>query len=227
MTDPAAPLVLHVEDDAALRETTCLVLQQHGFVVTSVPDGPSGLACLEQTSPDVVLLDVMLPGLDGISLTRRIRERFELPIVLLTARGDPLDVVAGLEAGADDYVVKPFDGPVLAARLRAVMRRTRPRDTSDVKRIRVGDLEIDLDAVSVVRHGQALALTPTEMRLLTELAEHRGLVLSRDQLLERVWGYDWAGDTRLVDVHVQRLRAKIGDGLIITVRGHGYRMDRG
>lgn len=226
MTDLAAPLVLHVEDDSALRETTSLVLQQHGFVVHSVPDGPSGLLALEQISPDILLLDVMLPGLDGISLTRRIRERSELPVVLLTARGDPLDVVAGLEAGADDYVVKPFDGPVLAARLRAALRRIRPLGVSAANQIRVGDLEIDLDAVSVVRHGVTLALTPTEMRLLTELAEHRGVVLSRDQLLERVWGYDWTGDTRLVDVHVQRLRAKVGDGVIVTVRGRGYRMDR-
>lgn len=223
---PQSPDLLLVEDDDALRETTALVLEQHGFSVAATADGESALAVLERQLPDAIVLDVMLPGIDGISLTRSIRERaLAVPIVLLTARDHPLDIVSGLEAGADDYVVKPFDSPVLAARLRAAIRRAAP-PTADVRRHTIGDLEIDLAAMRVERSGTPLALTPTEMRLLTEFVTRRGVVLSRDQLVESVWGYDWVGDTRLVDVHIQRLRAKIGATAITTVRGYGYRFER-
>ncbi len=223
------PLVLLVEDDPALLETTGMVLEHHGFAVVALPDGSDAMRTITERHPDVALLDVMLPGIDGISLTRRIREEHRLPVVLLTARGDPLDIVSGLEAGADDYIVKPFDGPVLAARLRAVMRRAEPppaggEDPAHI--VTMDDLEFDRDALIVRVGGDEVALTPTELRLLGELVDHRGMVLSRDQLLERVWGYTWSGDTRLVDVHIQRLRAKIGGEHIDTVRGHGYRIRR-
>jgi len=233
MSERRSPLVLLVEDDPTLLETTSLVLERHGFEVVGLPDATDAMTVIEEREPDVALLDVMLPGVDGISLTRRIREEHPIPVVLLTARGDPLDVVSGLEAGADDYIVKPFDGPVLAARLRAVMRRhevvrpaAEPEAAAASATVTIGDLEFDREALIVRVNGDEVALTPTELRLLGELIDHRGMALSRDQLLERVWGYTWSGDTRLVDVHIQRLRAKIGAGHIDTVRGHGYRIRR-
>jgi DNA-binding response OmpR family regulator len=155
---------------------------------------------------------------------RTIRERSVVPIVMLTARTDPVDVVLGLEAGADDYVTKPFEPAILAARLRAVLRRAARHDASPV--LRAGELEIDRDGMEVRIAGAPVALTPTEYRLLLELAENRGRVLSRERLLEDVWGYVWSGDTRLVDMHVGRLRAKIGPDAIETVRGAGYKLVR-
>jgi DNA-binding response OmpR family regulator len=167
---------------------------------------------------------VMLPNMDGVTLCREIRARSVLPIVLLSARSDPIDVVVGLEAGADDYVTKPFDTAVLSARLRAVMRRVgRLRDGAVV---RVGDLEIDEAAMTVRRRGELVHLTATEFRLLADLARNAGVVRTRPQLLEDVWEYSWAGDTRLVDVHVLRLRAKLGPSAIQTVRGVGYKLAR-
>jgi len=217
--------VLLVEDDEAIRETAAMVLERHGFEVSAAADGDAGLAEFERSEPDVALLDIMLPGLDGISLCRRIRETSEVPVVMLTARSDPLDIVAGLEAGADDYVTKPFDGPVLAARLRAVLRRA-SRGDDDHDRMAFEGLEIDVDAMEVTVDGEEVRLTATEARLLIELARSAGIVLSRDTLLENVWDYEWSGDTRLVDVHVQRLRAKIGSERIETVRGVGYKLPR-
>jgi DNA-binding response OmpR family regulator len=161
---------------------------------------------------------------DGISLCRKIREHSTVPVVMLTARGDPVDIVLGLEVGADDYVVKPFDLPVLSARLRAVLRRAAHVPRGQVRRL--GELEIDPRGAVVKRDGALVSLTPTEYRLLLDLAEHAGIVRSRDDLLQSVWGYDWSGDARLVDVHVQRLRAKIGGGAIETVRGFGYKLPR-
>jgi DNA-binding response OmpR family regulator len=166
----------------------------------------------------------MLPGVDGVSVCRSIRERSVVPIVMLTARTDPVDVVLGLEAGADDYVTKPFEPAILAARLRAVLRRVARHDASPV--LRAGELEIDRGGMEVRISGAPVALTPTEYRLLLELAENRGTVLSRERLLEDVWGYVWSGDTRLVDMHVGRLRAKIGADAIETVRGAGYKLVR-
>jgi DNA-binding response OmpR family regulator len=223
------PRVLLVEDDAAIRETTTLLLRELGFDVIAAADGQAGLDAFREQAPDVALLDVMLPRIDGISLTRAIRDAGLTPVVLVSARDHPLDVVAGLEAGADDYVTKPFDGPVLAARLRAVLRRAgwgaEPGTEADGV-WRFGELEVDAAGMTATVAGIAVRLTATEARLLTELARNAGIVLARDLLLERVWGYEWGGDTRLVDVHVQRLRAKIGTERIETVRGAGYKLVR-
>ncbi|GAA2413482.1 two-component system response regulator CseB [Streptomyces glaucosporus] len=223
--------VLFVEDDDVIREATQLTLERDGFMVTAAADGLEGLTAFRGRRPDIALLDVMVPGLDGVSLCRRIRDESLTPVIMLSARADPIDVVLGLEAGADDYVTKPFDSAVLVARIRAVLRRfTRARDAGDADggrdtgTLRFGDLEIDTDGMEVRRGGDPVPLTPTEMRLLLEFSTAPGTVLSRDRLLERVWDYDWGGDTRVVDVHVQRLRGKIGQQRIETVRGFGYKL---
>ena len=230
--------VLFVEDDDVIREATQLALERDGFVVTAMPDGLSGLDAFRAQRPDIALLDVMVPGLDGVSLCRRIRDESTVPVIMLSARADSIDVVLGLEAGADDYVTKPFDGAVLVARIRAVLRRfghaagtggqqggtatESPYGTDGV--LVFGDLEIDTEGMEVRRGGRQVALTPTEMRLLLEFSSVPGTVLSRDKLMERVWDYGWGGDTRVVDVHVQRLRTKIGQDRIETVRGFGYKL---
>lgn len=230
--------VLFVEDDDVIREATQLALERDGFVVTAMPDGLSGLDAFRARRPDIALLDVMLPGLDGVSLCRRIRDESTVPVIMLSARADSIDVVLGLEAGADDYVTKPFDGAVLVARIRAVLRRfghasgTGPGAPAPAGSaapagdgvLSFGDLEIDTIGMEVRRGGKPVGLTPTEMRLLLEFSAAPGTVLSRDKLLERVWDYGWGGDTRVVDVHVQRLRAKIGQDRIETVRGFGYKL---
>jgi DNA-binding response OmpR family regulator len=227
--------VLFVEDDNVIREATQLALERDGFAVTATADGLSGLKAFRADRPDIALLDVMLPGLDGVSLCRRIRDESAVPVIMLSARADSIDVVLGLEAGADDYVTKPFDGAVLVARIRAVLRRFGhaggPRgepgggkDPDDHGSLSFGDLEIDTEGMEVHRSGEPVALTPTEMRLLLEFSASPGTVLSRDRLLQRVWDYGWGGDTRVVDVHVQRLRTKIGQDRIETVRGFGYKL---
>ena len=218
------PHILLVEDDPTIRQMTKLALERDGFAVVAAHDSTSGLAAFRSAPPDVVILDVMLPGVDGVSVCRTIREGSVVPIVMLTARTDPVDVVLGLEAGADDYVTKPFEPSILAARLRAVLRRA--TRLADGGRLRFGDLEIDPKGMVVTRDGLVLSLTPTEYRLLLELAENVGIVLTREQLLENVWGYVWSGDTRLVDMHVRRLRGKIGADAIETVRGAGYKLVR-
>ncbi|WUD73954.1 response regulator transcription factor [Streptomyces sp. NBC_00510] len=220
--------VLFVEDDDVIREATTLALERDGFDVTAVPDGLAGLEAFRARQPDLALLDVMVPGLDGVSLCRRIRDESTVPVIMLSARADAIDVVLGLEAGADDYVTKPFDGAVLTARMRAVLRRFRVAAADEPPAgagvLTFGDLEVDPEGMEVRRAGDRLALTPTEMRLLLEFSAAPGTVLSRDRLLERVWDYEWGGDTRVVDVHVQRLRAKIGQERIETVRGFGYKL---
>jgi DNA-binding response OmpR family regulator len=218
--------VLFVEDDPAIREATTLLLTQFGFAVETAADGQAGLDAFRASPPDVALLDVMLPRIDGISLTRAIRDAGLTPVVLVSARDRPLDVVAGLEAGADDYVTKPFDGPVLAARLRAVLRRAGRGEATASGLLRFGDLEVDPAGMTASVGDEPVRLTATEARLLSELARNAGIVLSRDSLLESVWGYEWGGDTRLVDVHIQRLRSKIGTARIETVRGAGYKLVR-
>ncbi|MEU8678910.1 two-component system response regulator CseB [Streptomyces sp. NPDC048560] len=230
--------VLFVEDDDVIREATQLALERDGFAVTAMPDGLSGLEAFRADRPDIALLDVMVPGLDGVSLCRRIRDESTVPVIMLSARADSIDVVLGLEAGADDYVTKPFDGAVLVARIRAVLRRfghaagtggqqggaggDSPYGSDGV--LVFGDLEIDTEGMEVRREGRQVGLTPTEMRLLLEFSSTPGTVLSRDKLMERVWDYGWGGDTRVVDVHVQRLRTKIGQDRIETVRGFGYKL---
>ncbi|UNO40589.1 two-component system response regulator CseB [Streptomyces sp. MST-110588] len=229
--------VLFVEDDDVIREATQLALERDGFVVTAMPDGLAGLEAFRANRPDIALLDVMVPGLDGVSLCRRIRDESTVPVIMLSARADSIDVVLGLEAGADDYVTKPFDGAVLVARIRAVLRRfghaSGPEGSGAAAGeagggagavLRFGDLEVDTEGMEVRKGGEPVALTPTEMRLLLEFSDAPGTVLSRDRLLERVWDYGWGGDTRVVDVHVQRLRGKIGQDRIETVRGFGYKL---
>ncbi len=221
------PSVLLVEDDPAIRETTGLLLESFGFTVRETADGQAGIDAFRRERPDLALLDVMLPRIDGISLTRLIRAESNVPVVLLSARGENTDIVSGLEAGADDYLPKPFDGPVLAARLHAVLRRARrsPADGRDGL-LEAGGLSIDLGGLTVQVDGVLVRLTMTEIKLAIELTRHAGIVLDRDTLLERVWDYPAGGDTRLVDVHIQRLRAKIGHGRIVTVRGAGYKLTR-
>lgn len=215
--------VLLAEDDPDLRVTTRLVLERQGFTVTVVADGDEAERALAEGSFDVALLDVMMPGRDGIWLTKHIRASLDLPVVLLTARDLVSDEVSGLEAGADDYVTKPFDGDLLVARLRAVLRRA---EAGRLRADQVGDLVVDRAGMTLTRSGSEVALSATEFRLLEAFLDHVGIVLSRDQLLERVWGdSDW-GDPRVVDVNVQRLRAKIGAEVIVTVRGAGYKMVR-
>ncbi|MCL6738958.1 two-component system response regulator CseB [Streptomyces neyagawaensis] len=227
--------VLFVEDDDVIREATQLALERDGFAVTAMPDGLSGLEAFRANRPDIALLDVMVPGLDGVSLCRRIRDESTVPVIMLSARADSIDVVLGLEAGADDYVTKPFDGAVLVARIRAVLRRFGHASGGDARAdddgsagtdgvLTFGELVVDTEGMEVRKAGDQVALTPTEMRLLLEFSSAPGTVLSRDKLLERVWDYGWGGDTRVVDVHVQRLRAKIGQDRIETVRGFGYKL---
>jgi DNA-binding response OmpR family regulator len=220
--------LLLVEDDSSIREVATLGLEQAGFRVTASGDGRDALIVFRQGSFDLVVLDVMLPSLDGFEVCREIRHDSQVPIVMLSARDQLHDIVVGLELGADDYVTKPFELPELVARLKAVLRRSVAAPSDSV--ISVDDLEIDPGAFSVRRGGEDVALTATEFRLLLELARRPKQVFTRELLLELVWNYEYLGDSRLVDVAVQRLRAKVEDDpkqpkLIHTVRGVGYRFD--
>lgn len=232
MSSPAAPVsslvrgrVLVVDDDGALAEMLGIVLRGEGFEPVFCADGAQALQAFRDARPDVVLLDVMLPGKDGIEVCRAIRGESGVPIVMLTAKSDTVDVVVGLESGADDYIVKPFKPKELVARIRARMRRF---DDNVPTSLAVGDLTIDVAGHSVSRGGTAVSLTPLEFDLLVCLARRPGQVFSREQLLQDVWGYRHAADTRLVNVHVQRLRAKIEHDpeqpeIVVTVRGVGYK----
>ena len=224
--------ILLVEDDASIREITALGLRGAGFEVDTAVDGAEGLDRWRRERPDLVLLDVMLPRLDGLEVLRAIRREATTPVVMLTARADTIDVVVGLESGADDYVRKPFELPELVARVRAALRR-RGADASDGADglISLGPLRVDPAGRTVTREGTAVELTRTEFDLLVELARHAGQVVDRDRLLDRVWGYDYLGDSRLVDVAIGRLRAKVEADpaeprLILTVRGVGYKAPR-
>jgi DNA-binding response OmpR family regulator len=222
--------VLLVEDDASIREIASLGLTNAGFRVTGAVDGREGLTRALHDPFDVVVLDVMLPSLDGFEVCREIRKTSRVPIVMLTARTETVDIVVGLESGADDYVTKPFEMPELVARARAVLRRSASAPVDSV--IELGDLRIDPASFSVEKGGEAVPVTATEFRLLLEMARRPGQVFTREVLLDRVWNYDYLGDSRMVDVAVQRLRAKVEDdpthpALIRTVRGVGYRLERG
>lgn len=218
--------VLVVDDDAALAEMLSIVLRQEGFESQTVGRGDTALEAFRRYRPDVVLLDVMLPGRDGIAVCREIRAESGVPIVMLTAKGDTVDVVVGLESGADDYVVKPFKPKELVARIRArVRRRDGERQTESIT---VGDLDIDVAGHAVRREGAPVNLTPLEFDLLLCLARKPWQVFTREMLLEEVWGYRHAADTRLVNVHVQRLRSKVEHDpehpeIVVTVRGVGYK----
>jgi len=217
--------VLVVDDDIALAEMLGIVLRGEGFDPVHCGDGEAALATFRDVRPDLVLLDVMLPGVDGIEVCRRIRSESGVPIVMLTAKTDTVDVVVGLESGADDYVVKPFKPKELIARVRA---RLRSSGDAAPERLDIGDLLIDVAGHTVQRDGTAISLTPLEFDLLVALARKPWQVFSREVLLEQVWGYRHAGDTRLVNVHVQRLRSKIERDpehpeIVVTVRGVGYK----
>jgi two-component system response regulator MtrA len=222
--------ILLVEDDPSIREVTAIGLGAAGFAMTTAADGVEGLERFRAEPYDLVLLDVMLPRLDGYEVCRQIRKTSTVPVVMLTARGDTMDVVVGLEAGADDYVRKPFDLPELIARIRAALRRAGTTADGPAE-LRLGALVVDIAGRTVTRDGLDIPLTRTEFDLLLELVRHAGQVLSRDVLLDRVWGYDYLGDSRLVDVAIQRLRSKVetdpaAPELIQTVRGAGYKAVR-
>ncbi len=217
--------VLIVDDDTALAEMLGIVLRNEGYETSVVTRGDDAVQTYREFKPDLVLLDLMLPGTDGIDVCKEIRAESGIPIVMLTAKSDTVDIVLGLEAGADDYVVKPFKPKELVARVRARLRRT---DDPKPERLEIGELVIDVAGHSVKRDGTTISLTPLEFDLLTCLARKPWQVFSREELLERVWGYRHAADTRLVNVHVQRLRSKVekdaeNPEVIVTVRGVGYK----
>ena len=220
--------ILAVEDDERIRSAVKLALEDEGWTVDEAGSGEEAIELFSRVTPDVVLIDIMLPGIDGFELCRTLRRTSDVPIVMVTARNDTHDVVAGLEAGADAYLTKPFAPKELSARIRALLRRIRPISTGHAK-LAFGNLEIVPEEGKVLRDGTELHLTKTEFRLLCELAQNPGRVFSRESLLDKVWGYDYFGDGRLVDVHVRRLRTKVeadpaNPRHVVTVRGLGYRL---
>ena len=226
--DTMGTRILTVEDDERIRTAVRLALEDEGWEVEEADTGEDALQAFTRQPADVVLIDIMLPGIDGFDVCRAIRRVSDVPIVMVTARADTHDVVAGLEAGADDYLTKPFAPKELSARIRALLRRARSVDVGSTH-LRFGDLEIIPDEGEVLRDGVHLPLTKTEFRLLVELASNPGRVYSREQLLEKVWGHGYFGDGRLVDVHVRRLRMKVeadpaDPRHVITVRGLGYKL---
>jgi DNA-binding response OmpR family regulator len=219
--------ILVIEDDESIRAALSMFLEAEGYTVADSGSGEDGLASFEHRRADVVLVDIMLPGIDGLEVTRTLRRNSDVPIVMVTARSDTHDVVAGLEAGADDYIPKPVVAKELAARIRALLRRWAAPVTTEV--VRLNGLEIHRKAQIVRCNDQELSLSKTEFRLLCALAERPGWVLSRTQLLREVWDYDFFGDSRLVDMTIRRLRAKIEDDpstpkRLVTVRGLGYKL---
>lgn len=228
----AVHTLLFIEDDDHIRLALRLALEDEGYEVLEAANGRSGLERFAEREPDLVLLDLRLPDISGFEVCRTLRSRSIVPIIVVTAQADTYDMVAGLEAGADDYVRKPVVPKELAARIRALLRRVQLQDvrpSSAPGAARFGDIELRREQGVVLKAGVEMSLTKTEFRLLCEFADHAGMVLSRDQLLERVWGYEYLGDSRLVDAHVRRLRVKIEDRpdepkLLLTVRGIGYRL---
>ena len=225
--------LLFIEDDDGIRLALSMALEDEGYSVREAPNGAAGLAAFRESPPDLVLLDLRLPDMSGFDVCRALRAESIVPIIMITAQTDTHDMVAGLEAGADDYVTKPVIPKELAARIRASLRRMALQGKATTPQAsRFGDIEVRRDQGIVLKGGVEVNLTKTEFRLMCEFADHAGAVLSRDQLLERVWGYEYLGDSRLVDAHVRRLRLKIEDHpddprLIVTARGVGYRLMAG
>ncbi|MHB0978762.1 MAG: response regulator [Thermoleophilia bacterium] len=220
--------ILVVDDDDNVRRLVAAYLEREGYDVTQAADGHAAVRAVEQGAPDLMILDLMLPGPGGLQVARRLKDSAGVPIVMLTARGEEDDVLRGFEAGADDYLVKPFSPKVLVARVRAVLRRAGLAEAEDTGPRALGPLTIDERSREVIIDGARADLTAIEFDLLCALAEHPGWVYSREQLLERVWGYDYLGDSRVVDVHIANLRKKIGDDsarprFVRTVRGVGYK----
>jgi DNA-binding response OmpR family regulator len=234
-----AERILIVEDELVLRETLAYNLDKQGYTVLSAGDGARAVEIAREETPDLILLDIMLPGIDGFEVCRILRQEMNVPIVMLTARGDEVDKVVGLEVGADDYLTKPFSMRELLARVKAQLRRVRlfreeyaaeEGDEAKANVIRSGNLTVDLERREVEMDDELLALKPKEYELLTYFVQHSGRVLSRDQMLEDVWGWDYSGGSRTVDVHVRWLREKIESDpadpkRIITIRGAGYRFE--
>ncbi len=223
----AAPAsILVVEDESSIASFVSLYLKNAGFVVRTAATGNEGLASVRADAPTLIVLDLMLPDIDGIEVCRRIRTSSDVPILMLTARDEDVDKIIGLEVGADDYMTKPFNPRELVARVKSILRRaTADRRLPETAVIEHGDLVVDAGRREARVAGEEVQLAPKEFDLLWELLDHRGLVLTRDQLLERVWGYTFAGDTRTVDVHVRQLRRKLGDASpIVTVWGVGYKV---
>jgi DNA-binding response OmpR family regulator len=221
-----AQTVLVVEDEASIASFVSLYLKNAGYSVRTASTGKGALAEAESAQPALIVLDLMLPDLDGVEVCKRIRQRSDVPILMLTARDEDVDKIIGLEVGADDYLTKPFNPRELVARVKSILRRATPdRRDLESETIDHGDLHVDAGRREVHVGDEEIQLAPKEFDLLWELLDHRGLVLTRDQLLERVWGYTFAGDTRTVDVHVRQLRRKLGDASpIVTVWGVGYKV---
>jgi len=220
------PLILIVEDETSIASFVAMYLKKAGYEVKVASSGTDALARASADNPSLIILDLMLPDLDGIEVCRRIRQRSDIPILMLTARDDDVDKIIGLEVGADDYLTKPFNPRELVARVKSVLRRSVPKERElENLFLEHGLLRIDSGRREVMVGDEEVQLAPKEFDLLWELLDHRGLVLTRDQLLERVWGYTFAGDTRTVDVHVGQLRRKLGDSCpIVTVWGVGYKV---
>jgi DNA-binding response OmpR family regulator len=218
--------ILVVEDEVSIAYFVSLYLKNAGYEVRTAENGTDALAAVQSREPALIILDLMLPDLDGIEVCQRIRQRSDVPILMLTARDEDVDKIIGLEVGADDYMTKPFNPRELVARVKSILRRVTPeRREAQGERIVHGDLIIDAGRREVTVKGVEVQLAPKEFELLWELLDHRGLVLTRDQLLERVWGYTFAGDTRTVDVHVRQVRRKLGEAApIVTVWGVGYKV---
>jgi two-component system, OmpR family, alkaline phosphatase synthesis response regulator PhoP len=222
----AVPTILVVEDESSIASFVSLYLKNAGYAVKTASSGNEALAQASAVDPALIVLDLMLPDIDGIEVCKRIRQSSDVPILMLTARDEDVDKIIGLEVGADDYLTKPFNPRELVARIKSILRRATPeRRERESETIQHGDLHVDAGRREVHVGEEEIQLAPKEFDLLWELLDHRGLVLTRDQLLERVWGYTFAGDTRTVDVHVRQLRRKLGEASpIVTVWGVGYKV---
>lgn len=224
-----AKKILVIEDDSNITELLRLYLERDGFEVLLASDGGKGLSSFEQNAPDIVLLDIMLPVLDGWGVLREIRAQSKVPVIMLTAKGETFDKVSGLEMGADDYVTKPFEAKELLARIHAVMRRYGDSGTASARRLSFDKLEIDMDSFELTVDGKKVEAPPKEMELLFHLASSPNRVYTRNQLLDEVWGFDYFGDSRTVDVHIKRLREKLENvsdkWSLKTVWGVGYKFE--